>query len=511
MSEMRHRSFVFFVLLAALVLSMPISGGAQDRAPGTGEHVWIIGGGPTPAGSGAQIEFNVKWVLESLREMIPGAQLRVYFANGRGPEPSVHETRTAEEYPGEDLEGLSRIFGAQGPNRYVYRPHEVPDVLGSTRADALALELAAQFRELNEGDRAFIIYNGHGSWYPDPADNGLRLWGESHLSAREFERLLSEVHRRVPVRFLFTQCYAGGFERVVHPDAQDVKELAKGTRCGFFAESEDRESEGCSASIEVGDYRDYTTFFFAALKGENRLGEPVEGIRDFDKDGTVTPFEAHLFSLAEGYNGDLPRSTSEVFLERWEPWYLRWFDTGALPNNVYGDLARNLARKLGFPEDGGALARRIEDRHRELKESVATLEKEKRHRGGEIRRLQETIQRQISLRWPAMAHPHTVGYRTFLLEEVWEAEEAIRKHASYADLVAGQNRLAEIELELMDLDRAIAQLEKLRRIRSLARLMNRFERFASQEDRARFQQLRSCEELPLIPPGRRTNSSTYGR
>jgi hypothetical protein len=128
---------------------------------------------------------------------------------------------------------------------------------------------------------------------------------------------------------------------------------------------------------------------------------------------------------------------------------------------------------------------------------VTRLEEERRRTRAQVQNLQESMQRELSLRWPEMVHPHTAGYRTFLLEEVSEAEEAIREHPDYPDLVAGQDRLDEIELELMELDRATAQIEKLRRIRSLARLQDRFLRHASQEDRARFQKLRSCEELPL--------------
>ena len=96
----------------------------------------------------------------------------------------------------------------------------------------------------------------------------------------------------MPVRFVFTQCYAGAFARLAPgPD---------GNRCGFLAESEDREAEGCAAGVDAGDYRDYTTYFFAALSGRTRLGGLLPVNPDLDGDGQVSLYEAHLVCVACG-------------------------------------------------------------------------------------------------------------------------------------------------------------------------------------------------------------------
>ena len=104
------------------------------------------------------------------------------------------------------------------------------------------------------GDRLLIVFNGHGSRNRrDPKGNRLWLWNNTSLDVREFDALLTRVPPVVPVRFVFTQCYAGAFARLAPgPD---------GNRCGFLAESEDREAEGCAAGVDAGDYRDYTTYF----------------------------------------------------------------------------------------------------------------------------------------------------------------------------------------------------------------------------------------------------------
>ena len=458
-------------------------------------HVWLIGGGPTPEAAEAQIEFNVVWVLETLDGIAPEAVVRVFYANGNGPEMATREGRPRGDP--DPIKALARVLDPDGGDNSIFRPHRVPGVLGPTTADSLIPALERQFRELKEGDRALIVYNGHGSWDPDRSLNALRLWGESSLTVREFERLLSLISPAVPVRFIFTQCFSGAFERAVHPDASDVKVLASGQRCGFLAESSERESEGCSASIEIGDYRDYTTYFFAALTGRTRLGEPIEGNPDRDADGRVTPYEAHLYTLSHAYNGDLPRSTSEVYLERWRPWYLRWVTPRTLPENDYGRVARLLAQRNNLPEDGPALARAIERRHEELAMSTGALEAERQRLEGEVEGIQDRIQVALLDRWPELGHPYSEGYRTFLVRNLGQAESLISAHPEYAGLAARQERLSQVEVELIDRDRQITQLEMIRRTRMLAVTLQQFRRLASGADRAAYQQLQACESLPL--------------
>src|SRR5687767_5318148 len=82
-------------------------------------HFWIIGGGPTPRDSQAQIEFNVIWVIASLRELVPDAAINVFYANGNGPEKATveHVDGDAEVVP---FEALERVYGEHAfrPVRY---------------------------------------------------------------------------------------------------------------------------------------------------------------------------------------------------------------------------------------------------------------------------------------------------------------------------------------------------------------------------------------------------------
>ena len=249
--------------------------------------------------------------------------------------------------------------------------------------------------------------------------------------------------------------------------------------------------------MKVADYRDYTTYFFAALTGTTRLREPVTGTTDFNGDGTVSPFEAHLYALANGYNKDLPRSTSEMYVERWEPWYVRWLDTGDLPQNVYADVARIIEQKNHLPKNEPALGRVMASRHRALVAELDSLQNEQNRIGSSAAMLQRKIQKHLADRWPEITHPYTDGYRRFLRDDLEAANRAASSDPFYPRLVADQKELQAIQLQLITVNRNIGQLEKVRRTRHLARLLAQFQRYASREEKAEYHQLRSCEELPL--------------
>ena len=460
------------------------------------EHVWVIGGGPDPHGSQAQIETNVNWVINVLRQSST-RQLHVYYTDGNGPGKDV-KLWTKPKYTKETLHPLARVFDQDGPNGETYYDHKIPNVSGTTESGPLQQRLKQEFSALKPGDQALLVYNGHGLQDArDAAGNTLRLWKDTSLSARELEQLLGNIDPRVPVRFVFTQCYSGGFARLIRPAAKDVKQLNGSNRCGFLAESEARESEGCSASINVGDYRDYTTFFFAALQGKTRSGERLSINPDIDQDGKVSPYEAHLYALGEAHNADLPRSTSEVYLERWQPWYLRWFDTGAEPENLYGRMAGTVARRYQLPESGRALARALGERRTSMTGRMASLEAEEGRLRDEVKEIQKSVKKDLNLRWPELRYPYTQNYAKLLQRDITKVQDFILAHPRYNDLATHQERILSIREEMFLMERDITQIDKIRRLRQLARLLNQFERHASKQARAEYDRLMVCEQLPL--------------
>ena len=163
------------------------------------------------------------WVSQLLKT-IPGARTqRIYFDDGDNPASDVREQvplRAAS------FEPLRRLFAHGHVAGYRYRNHAIPKVDGGTERAALVEKLEQEIAGLRPGDRLLIVFNGHGSRNRrDPKGNRLWLWNSTSLDVREFDALLTRVPPVVPVRFVFTQCYAGAFARLAPgPD---------GNRCGF--------------------------------------------------------------------------------------------------------------------------------------------------------------------------------------------------------------------------------------------------------------------------------------
>jgi hypothetical protein len=461
------------------------------------DHVWVIGGGPTPKDSQAQIELNVNWVIQVLKGYPGDRKVHVYYTNGRVSGDDVVLWQPPEESE-KTLQPLARVFGEENANGDHYHSHKIPDVIAGTEVGELKPQLEQEFSKLKPGDRALIIFNGHGLHdRNDAAANTLRLWNDTRLPVYDMDLLLNRIDAQVPVRFVLTQCFSGGFERLVHPHAEDTLALSEANRCGFFAVSKDDEAEGCSASVNVGDYRDYTTYFFAALQGRFRTGEKIPVNPDLNGDGVVSLYEAHLFALSQAHSTDLPRSTSEVFLERWQPWYLRWTDTGAQPDNIYGRLARDVAKRNGLPDSGPALIRELQVRRQTLNAKLMRLLDEQANLAREIRTLQKEIRIDLGMRWPEVLSPYTLNFVHFLKTDLKAAQDFIVSHAHYPELVAKQNRNFAIDEEMLDVNRNIAQLDKILRLRELARLQSQFEQHASAQEREWYRRLKSCEEQGL--------------
>ncbi|MFW6349725.1 MAG: hypothetical protein ACOC3U_05040 [Thiohalospira sp.] len=469
-------------LLALLTGLAAGSAVAEDR-------IWLVGGGPDAAGSQVSIELNTRWIAGWLREEGLGPRLRIRYNDGDAPGADVKLRR--RDRAGTDLSPLVHVFGAPGTEGEAYRNHRVRGVEGSTRVEELTRALEADFRELESGDDLWFIYQGHGlADHADYSRNTLRLWGDTELSVRRLEGLLDEVEPGVTTRFFFPQCYSGGFARLMYDDPAAPGELAGG-RCGFLAQAPDRQSEGCTSSIEAGEYRDYSTYFFAALAGEQRTGESLEHDPDRDGDGRVDLREAHLHALATAESADLSRATSEVFLEEWEPWWLRWVGTRGVPDNTYGELAATVAERLGLdPTDPVPALHQGLDR---TKGEGERLRRELDAARERVRELQRAVRERAEVRWPALASRYSTAALERLTSEPEPILEWLHRDPDYPDLVAAIERQRELEAEELAVQRERAGYERILRLRRLARLQEKFRRYASEEERAAYRALVACE------------------
>ena len=486
MRNHRLQRYVFGLALALFAL------GASAK-----QHNILIGGGYELAGSQAQIELNLGWVQQIITAQ--SEKPVVFYTDGDDPAPDVfwHESVSTEALAGE---ALARVFGMQTLNRERYRNHALPDVFGSTRRQALEPELRKRLGSLKEGDNVLLVYNGHGAPSEGREDEvALKLWGDTRYSVGDLQDALDEsLDVSVPLRYVFTQCYSGGFHRLIYEDSAAGLTLSEPLRCGFTAESAWRQSEGCSASIDLDDYRDYTTFFFAALSGKDRLNRALKSNPDLDDDGVTSLYEAHLYTLEHAHSTDLSRASSEAFLEQHVPFYMSWmsFDT-VLPDNTYGALASRLAARLEVPVE--AIVSTARQRLGELRDAHAAEKEAQRENRSHMRSLQRSMQAQLLKNYPQLALPYTGGYISLLSEQAEEVQGWIQSQADYAVLVQKQDAEAQFDLTLLELERDMTQLEKLMRLRRLAFYQQWMNTKAEKRVQHSYESLLACESVPLSP------------
>lgn len=443
--------------------------------------VWLIGGGNTLENSQGQIEENVKWLQDLLNEK--GIENYTYYTNGENTEDDVIYFATPEE---RDInhETFMRVFGNGLEYAKKTKRNSISKINGGTEKASLIKSLKAQFASVKPNDKVLIVYNGHGDIEPsDTRKNTLKLWGDTRLSISELDQLLDEINPKAKVNFVLTQCFSGSFANLIyeHPYS-DVR--AEQQRCGFLAESDRREAEGCDLGTNEADFRDYTTYFFAALAGKTRLGETIPSAQtDLDRSGQVSLREAHFYALANADSGDLSRSTSEFILERGQPWYTRW-DSRYTPNEAtYKKIAINVAKRENIAHSGPALAREF---YRRL-QTEKVLEQDIKKHAEVVKNLQEDLRRQVEVTKDTAAKLSS--------EEQLLLSKRLTELPSYAKLVFEQNHHQELNANLLEAHRDTAQAEKVLRLNHLARL-EQHQRSDTSED---LQAVTSCETEIAFP------------
>ena len=467
------------------------------------DHFLLVGGGPTPQESQVSIESNVMWIeAEMTRRSFTSCQ--TLFASGASGRPDVvlhspNDAAVARWLP------LARLHGMQGPGASIYRPGSVAGG-GPATAERVGAELRRALSSLGDGDSLFLVYNGHGSEEPvDTSRNALRLWGESRLDVRTFTDILRSAPPAATVRYFFPQCHSGAFARSIGREAAAPELSTVATnRCGFFSVTDNRIAEGCTPSVEAGDYRDYSTFFFAALTGLTRTGEALSRDPDIDRDGRVSLLEAHAYAYTEGLSSDVPRTTSEYYLEMWEPWYLRWHTfVEVRSENEYFELARRLGKRLGLDTSEAArLSRHAAAKRRDVERRIERVEASERQLKREESSIRKALLSEFEREWPNAIHAHSAAYVRFVESEAVDAMEWLRRNPEFSRLARLQDDIAALEMDALALRREAASFDRVRRAVRLAAILEHFESVARDEDRRAYELLRRCESWappPAVP------------
>lgn len=487
------------LLSAAIIAAPPVL---------AADHYLLVGGGADPLSSQVSIESNVLWI-ESLMANVPFSTHQVLFAAGPDGPPDVvlHAPQDPEV---QRWLPLARVYGEQKQALSVFRRNMVPGNLAASTKARVTDTLGRTIGSLRSGDSLFLVYNGHGSFESsrDTSKNALRLWGGPQLNVREFGAALDKAPTGATVRYLLPQCFSGGFTRSLarDPARPRASEVAPG-RCGFFSVADNMIAEGCTPGVDVGEYRDYSTFFFAALAGHTRTGGALARNPDRDDDGRVSLSEAHEYAYTEGLSSDVPRATSEYYLELWQPWQARWQSFLPIaPDNPYAWRAQRLAANLGLPtgslaELGRSAFAQRHDLERRVVEASARLA-ELREQEKKLRRpLDEDFRRQ----WPEGSQPNASTYPRFITVQAPAALEWIRNHPGYPALIEIQDHIERDELALLELRRQAAGMARVQRSLELASLHENFLRRASDQEHRTYDALLACEAWSL-PQAKQTTT-----
>jgi hypothetical protein len=286
-------------------------------------RVLIVGGGPDMTNNQVAIESNVRY----LGKLLPPDTIRTtLFADGDMNHATVlYEDDPATLSAGERL--LNLILYGQENDVSSPTHYRKPNLGGKLDGPSKRAEIARSFALLDQeftdasNRRSLLLYfTGHGS--PDRVNgenNRYDLWGEDEqLSVRDLSRHLARLPANVPVTLVMVQCFSGAFGNLLFEDGDPNGDLTTRDIAGFYATVKDRVAAGCTSAVDEAEYHDFTSYFFAALTGKDRVGRAVTGA-DYNGDGRVGMDEAFCYTLIHDESIDVPVCTSDVFLRRFVP------------------------------------------------------------------------------------------------------------------------------------------------------------------------------------------------
>jgi hypothetical protein len=263
----------------------------------------IIGGGPDPLNNQVAIESNVRYMGKIVK---PNAPFRVLFADG------TLTTKTVQ-FMADKPSADTKIgpFDVPGSKRQ-YREPQLPRLDGAAILENVKKEIVALGNEPKAP--ALIYFTGHGSVAADLKVSEFNLWSRQRFAVPDLVDSLKSFSKDKPVTLLMVQCHSSDFAKVIYKDANPALGLAENRVCGFFASIAARPAAGCTPAVREEYYKDFSSYFLAALTGKDRVDRKVEGA-DFDRNGKVGMNEAFCWSLVNDDSIDTPLCTSDVLLK----------------------------------------------------------------------------------------------------------------------------------------------------------------------------------------------------
>jgi hypothetical protein len=371
----------------------------------------------------------------------------VYFSDGRAPGRDLQVVDRESVPKANRL--MAEFFGSTKGLGLTYRNHHVPDVRGGNKPEYIRSWFDNVGSKMQNRDRLLLYVTAHGrksKQRGNPHNTTIATWNNTSLSMTELVGLLDQLPEGVQVIAVMVQCHAGGFARFIFNDGDPNQGLSAQRRIGFFATVHDRPAAGCTPEIDEASYVEYSTYFWAALAGHDRAGNPV-GIADYNRDGVVSFDEAHAYTVLTANTIDLPVTASEEFLRansKFGKGDSADTDTALLNDHEsYALLMKHashsqrailngLSEQLELSGDG-----RVADARRSLarSRSVKNDGYRNRHQSSNSRRHKDRLRREIASdlkqRWPELTNIINPVSVELLTTRSGEFVEAIEEHPHY--------------------------------------------------------------------------------
>ncbi len=469
------------------------------------DHFLTIGGGESPTNNQVSLEKNVLYLQRFLSDSgLGSARHDIYFASGKDVGRDIQWVDPASPPPKVNAL-LAQIFDREENLDASYRPHSIPGVKGSATRGAIQTWFASTGSKLAAGDRLFIYFSGHGNKGSPARNTTFALWNEGGMPVKEFMGLLDKVEPKVQVVLIMVQCHAGGFADVIFKDGTAGTNVVKANRCGFFATSHDRMAAGCTPDIDEENYREYSTYFWAALYGKTRTGQTVQK-PDYDGDGKVTMSEAHAYVQITSDTIDIPLATSDVFLRSCSK-------IGSKDNRDLIAAEANLddllevatpAQKAVIEQLSAQLKLTADGRMVETKALADKIDKDRkaidrRRVQRELGQLRSQIQGAVKQRWPELANPWHPKTLQIMQKESEDVIRVIEKHPRYKRFEELRNELDGLETRNRDLERKWVKCQRLMQTLSSLAYAANLQKVASEDLQERYKELVEAEGCVIAP------------
>jgi hypothetical protein len=489
-----------FVALFAVVGTLPALAGT--------DHFLTIGGGGGPYNNQASLERNVVFFRRVLTDVgLAAAPHTVYFACGLEKIRDLQYWDPNAKIPRANLL-LARLFGGDQQLYQNYREHNLPDLSGPANRASLNKWFAGEGAKLVEGDRLFIYFTGHGGGGgpKTPRNTTMDLWFDGGMTVKDFTALLDKLNPKVRVVLIMVQCHSGGFGDVIFKNADAGPALAEPVRAGFFATWHDRLAAGCTPDTVEENYKDYTTYFFAALTGKTRTGATLAP-PDYDGDGKTSMAEAHAYVLLTSDTIDIPMCTSDVLLRQFSKTKADAKAKDVVTASTrFDDLLKRATpdRRAVLEGLSKALDLKGDDRAAAARALAETIEKQRKAldapggggRGGrnkERNDLRNQIKARVLARWPEMVNAFHPATQNALNAEADQVVKLIESDPAYKRWNELSERDGSREDKSFDLERKWVKCQRFLYVAETVALEANLGQFANPAVQERFKAIRAAE------------------